>query len=146
LRREEFQKIIDSGKMLSLAFLSIRTPKPNMRKYCSFGFHLNLVDQSGREPCNMRATLSARPPGGFTIETDESHAAFVYHDFSNRLQPERVAYGGGYKVVHERFEREGLITHTYRDCPERKSPAILTIFDKRGNQTNVPVPRVPTTD
>jgi hypothetical protein len=62
------------------------------------------------------------------------------------LQPERVAFDSGYREIHKRFEREGRIKHSYTDCPERKSPAILTIFDEHGNKSTVKVPRVPTPD
>ena len=86
-------------------------------------------------------------PGGMTVETSEGSAVpAAFYDLSQELQPERVAYGRDYREVHRRFEREGRIKHSYKDCPERKSPATLKICDEHGNWTEVQVPRVPTPD
>jgi DNA-binding winged helix-turn-helix (wHTH) protein len=94
-------------------------------------------------PYNIATQILTRP-GGITVKTDEVPPAF--YDFSQELQPDRVAYSEGYREAHQRFEREGRIKHSYKDCPERRSPAILTIYDERGNVSTVRVPRVPTPD
>jgi DNA-binding winged helix-turn-helix (wHTH) protein len=85
-------------------------------------------------------------PGRITVQTQERGGSSAFFDFSQDLQPERVAFDSGYREIHKRFEREGRIKHSYTDCPERKSPAILTIFDEHGNKSTVKVPRVPTPD
>jgi DNA-binding winged helix-turn-helix (wHTH) protein len=100
------------------------------------------VNQAGDMPYNIANWITARSEG-FSVDTDESQAMMGLYDFSRDLQPERVAYGSGYRGVHERFEREGLINHSYHDCPEWKSPAILRICDEHGNWDTVSVPRVP---
>jgi hypothetical protein len=48
--------------------------------------------------------------------------------------------------MHQRFEREGRIKHSFKDCPERKSAAVLRICDDRGVWSTVKVPRVPSPD
>jgi len=86
-------------------------------------------------------------PGGITVETREGSAMpAAFYDFSQELQPERVAYGRDYREVHRRFEREGRIKHSFKDCPERKSAAVLRICDDRGVWSTVKVPRVPSPD
>jgi DNA-binding winged helix-turn-helix (wHTH) protein len=98
------------------------------------------------EPYNVAARIHART-GGVTVETYEgSGVATGFYDFSQDLQPERVAYGGNYREIHRRFEKEGRIKHSFRDCPERKSSAILRICDDHGNWSTVRVPRVPSLD
>jgi DNA-binding winged helix-turn-helix (wHTH) protein len=97
-------------------------------------------------PYNTAIDILARP-GGITVKTQElATGSGAFFDFSQDLQPERVAFDSGYREVHQRFEREGRIKHSYKDCPERKSPAILTICDEHGNKSTVKVPRVPTPD
>jgi hypothetical protein len=97
-------------------------------------------------PYNIAAHISARP-GGVTVQTDEQGGVpGGFYDFSQELQPERVAYGDNYREIHLRFEREGRIKHSFKDCPERKSPAVLRICDERGVWSTVQVPRVPTPD
>ena len=70
----------------------------------------------------------------------------AYYDFSRELQPERVAYGESYGHVHQRFEREGRINHSFKNCPERKTSAVLKIIDEHGIWTTAIVPRVPSHD
>jgi DNA-binding winged helix-turn-helix (wHTH) protein len=97
-------------------------------------------------PYNIATQILTRP-SGITVKThDGSSVPPAFYDFSQELQPERVAYAGGYREMHERFEREGRIKHSFKDCPERKSPAILRICDDRGIWTTVKVPRVPMPD
>jgi hypothetical protein len=103
---------------------------------------LNIANDA---PYNTATHIHARP-GGITVQTREVPGSDAFFDFSQDLRPERVAYGDSYRAVHKRFEREGRIKHSYKDCPERKSPAILTIYDERGNVSTVKVPRVPTPD
>jgi hypothetical protein len=62
------------------------------------------------------------------------------------MEPERVAYGGNYREVHRRFEREGRIHHGLKDYPEPKSPAVLKICDDDGIWNTVTAPRVPSPD
>ena len=98
------------------------------------------------EAYNVAARIRARP-GGVTVETREGFGeAGGFYDFSQDLQPERVAYGGNYREIHRRFEKEGRINHSFKDCPERKSSAIFRICDERGNWSTVRVPRVPSLD
>jgi hypothetical protein len=98
------------------------------------------------EAYNLAARIIARP-GGITIETHDGFGdASGFFDFSQELQPERVAYGGNYREIHRRFEREGRIKHSFEDCPERKSAAILRVCDDHGNWSTVRVPRVPSLD
>jgi hypothetical protein len=97
-------------------------------------------------PYNTAIRILTRP-GGITVQTSEGGTLpGGFYDFSQELQPERVAYGGNYREMHRRFEREGRIRHSFKDCPERKSPAILRICDDHGNWSTVAVPRVPTPD
>jgi DNA-binding winged helix-turn-helix (wHTH) protein len=93
-------------------------------------------------PYNLATHIYTRP-SGITVEThEEDPGGTAFYDFSQELHPERVAYGGGYREIHQRSEREGRIHHSFKDCPERKSPAILRICDDHGNWSTVAVPRV----
>ena len=69
--------------------------------------------------------------------------SFLSHYFTNDLQPERVAYSDGYRQLHESLEKRGRITHSFKDCPEQKSPAILDVCDENGHWTRVTMQRVP---
>jgi hypothetical protein len=90
-------------------------------------------------------------PGGLTVITAEvpegnlipggGPSGFFY--FSNDLHPEGAAYADGYRQVHQSLERRGLIRHSFKDCPEQKSPAILDVCDENGHWSQVAVPRVP---
>jgi DNA-binding winged helix-turn-helix (wHTH) protein len=104
------------------------------------------LNAASDEPYNIAVRIHARP-GGITVQTQELVTGLgAFFDFSQDLQPERVAYSTDYRELHKRFEREGRIKHSFKDCPERKSPAILRICDEHGNWTEVQVPRVPTPD
>jgi DNA-binding winged helix-turn-helix (wHTH) protein len=104
------------------------------------------LNTASDEPYNIAVHIFARP-GGITVKTQELvTGSGAFFDFSQDLQPERVAYSTDYREVHRRFEREGRIKHSFKDCPERKSPAILRICDDHGNWSTVQVPRVPTPD
>jgi hypothetical protein len=119
-------------------------PAPKPHRYILFP--RSELNAASDEPYNTALHIHSRP-NGTTIETLElATGANAFYDFSAELQPERVAYGGNYREVHRRFEREGRIKHSFKDCPERKSPAILSICDDRGIWTTVKVPRVPTPD
>jgi hypothetical protein len=103
---------------------------------------LNIANDA---PYNTANHIHARPDG-ITVQTQEVPGSDAFFDFSLDLQPERVAYGSNHREIHKRFEREGRIKHSYKDCPERKSPAVLRICDEHGNWSTVTVPRVPTPD
>jgi DNA-binding winged helix-turn-helix (wHTH) protein len=103
---------------------------------------LNIASDS---PYNIADHIHVRP-NGVTVQTDEQALPGGFYDFSQELQPERVTYGDNYREMHKRFEREGRIKHSFKDCPERKSPAILRICDEHGVWSNLAVPRVPTPD
>jgi DNA-binding winged helix-turn-helix (wHTH) protein len=99
-------------------------------------------------PYNLAIQIHRRP-GGITVETHESGdlgPPCAFYDFSEEMKPERVAYGGNYREVHRRYEREGRIHHSYKDCPEPKSLALLRICDGHGIWSTVAVPRVPSLD
>jgi hypothetical protein len=97
-------------------------------------------------PYSIGEKIMARP-GGLTVQTKEvldgdlKPGGFFY--FSNDLRPEGVAYADGYRRLHERLEKRGHIGHSFKDCPEQRSPAILDVCDENGRWSRVPVPRVP---
>lgn len=104
------------------------------------------VNIASDQPYNIGTNILLRP-GGLTVQTNETGGAEKgFYDFSQDLQPERSAYGGNYREVHERFEREGRITHRFEDCPERKSGAVLRIFDEKGNWSKLTIPRLRSSD
>lgn len=100
------------------------------------------VNKASGSPYNMAVAMDPLREG-FSVETSEFEANTAHYDFSEDLQPKRVAFGSGYKETHERFEREGRIHHSYKDCPERRTPAVLTVRDQQGNWSTISVPRVP---
>jgi hypothetical protein len=97
-------------------------------------------------PYSIAEKILARP-GGVTVQTievgegDARPGGFFF--FSEGLRPEGVAYAENYRQVHESLERRGLIGHSFKDCPEQKTPAILDVCDENGHWSRVQVPRVP---
>lgn len=97
-------------------------------------------------PYNMAEKIVVRQDG-FVVETDEKLSQVSgFYDFSSNFQPERMAYSDNYKPVHEQLEREGRIKHSWADCPERTTPAVVRICDQNGHRTEQNVPRVHTGD
>ena len=127
------------GKYLCTRGCSSETP------YRFILFPRSELNTASEEPYNYAVRIRYRT-NGVTVVTDELSRGpmmTAFYDFSQELKPERVAYGDGYQDIHERFEREGRIKHTWEQCPERKAPAILRICDENGNWSTVPVPRAP---
>ena len=99
-------------------------------------------------PYSIGVKILARP-GGLTILTAETPgggpggapSGFFY--FSNDLKPEGVAYADGYRQLHDSLEKRGRIAHSFKDCPEQKSPAIFDLCDENGHWSRVQVPRAP---
>lgn len=91
---------------------------------------------------NVAFRIDARP-GGITVLTDETGGWGAMYEFSQELQPERMAWGDNYSEIHRQFELEGRLKHSYQQCPERKTPAILNISDENGNWRAAAVPRTP---
>jgi hypothetical protein len=98
------------------------------------------------QPYNIARRILARRDGVTVEAREDGVVPSSFYDFSQELRPERVAYGDNYREMHKRFEREGRIHHSFKDCPERKRPAILRICDEHGIWTNVEVERVRTPD
>ncbi len=96
-------------------------------------------------PYSIAEKITARP-GGVTVQTVELGDGDVrpsgFFFLSDDLRPEGVAYGDSYRQVHESLERRGLITHSFKDCPEQKSPAVFDVCDENGHWSRVAVPRV----
>jgi len=115
---------------------------PDARPYRYILLPRSELNMASDEPYNI-GTLVRLRSGGITVETRETRTMDAFYDFSQDLQPERVAYGSNYRQIHERFEREGRIKHTFANCPERKTGAILRICDQNGNWSEVTIPRLP---
>jgi DNA-binding winged helix-turn-helix (wHTH) protein len=87
---------------------------------------------------------------GVTVQTVELDGPSVQGDgvggfmkFSQDLQPESFVYGDNYPQLHRRAETLGWIKHSFDNCPERRSRAVLRIADENGKWSRVEVPRVP---
>jgi hypothetical protein len=116
------------------------------RPYRFVLFPRSELNTASEEPYNYAVRIRYRT-NGVTVVTDELSderpPIVAFYDFSQEVEPERVGYNDSYREVHKRFEREGRIKHSWEQCPERKSPAILRICDENGNWSTVPVPRAP---
>ena len=97
-------------------------------------------------PYSIAKRITARP-AGVTVQTTEilvgDDGASGFFFFSEDLRPEGVAYGENYRRSHESLEKRGLITHSFKDCPEQKSPAVFDVCDENGRWSRGAVPRVP---
>jgi hypothetical protein len=54
-----------------------------------------------------------------------SENSYLTYDFSNVLAPEAVSPSGSYPLYHKELEQEGLLKHSFADCPETKRPMSL---------------------
>jgi DNA-binding winged helix-turn-helix (wHTH) protein len=116
---------------------------PSARPYRYILLPRSELNTASEIPYNTATSLRLRP-GGFTLESDEKvRGVAAFYDFSRDFQPERVSYSDGYREVHQRFEKEGRIHHSFANCPERKTPAVLRICDQNGNWSEVGIPRAP---
>jgi len=146
-------------RMASLAVLAVNglpaaSPRSEDAKYqCVRGcptrgpyryilFPRSELNAASDTPYNFAIRLHARP-SGVTVETEEIVGMGAYYDFTAELEPERAAYSEGYAKMHKRFESEGRIKHSFEDCPERGSPAVIRVFDENGTWRTLSVPRVP---
>src|ERR1017187_3077318 len=117
---------------------------PNARPYRYILLPRSELNEASGQAYNEAHTINLRP-GGITVEAWETVGAETevsYYDFSQDFEPERVAYGSGWRAMHEKFERDGRIKHRYKDCPERMSGAVLRICDEKGNWRRVTIPRL----
>ena len=105
--------------------------------------YIETVPGEGYRFINEARNIYLRP-GGITVDVRETVGAETevsYYDLSQDFEPERVAYGSGWRAMHEKFEGDGRIKHRYQDCPERRSGAVLRICDEKGNWRSVTIPR-----
>src|ERR1039458_8205208 len=117
---------------------------PNARPYRYILLPRSELNEASGQPYNEAHNIHLRP-GGITVDVWETVGAETevsYYDFSQDFEPERVAYGSGWRAMHEKFERDGRIKHRYEDCPERMSGAVLRICDEKGNWRRVTIPRL----
>jgi DNA-binding winged helix-turn-helix (wHTH) protein len=116
---------------------------PGARPYRYVLLPRSEVNVGSDRPYNWVRAMRTRP-GGITVVTDESvTGAGQYFDFSEELQPERVIYSDDYADLHKRYEIEGRIAHSFDLYPERRTPALVRVFDENGGSRLVSVPRVP---
>lgn len=113
---------------------------PSGRPYRYILLPRSELNVASDRPYNEVASMETRS-GGITTTTTEGPTA-QYFDFSEELQPQRVIYSGDYPEVHRRYEIEGRLAHSFELCPERRSPAIVRVFDENGIPSPVSVPRV----
>lgn len=93
-------------------------------------------------PYNNAAEILPRT-GGVAIRTTEIGQASQFFDLSEDFLPSRVMYSSDYATLHRKAENEGRISHSVALCPERGSPALVRVFDEKGNWRTVSLPRVP---
>jgi DNA-binding winged helix-turn-helix (wHTH) protein len=118
---------------------------PPERPYRYILFPRSELNMASEAPYNFAVAIHSRT-NGVTVGTRELSIGWglgEFYDFSQELQPERVADGDGYREIHRLFEKEGRIKHSFEQCPTRKAPAILRICDENGNWSTVSVPRSP---
>jgi DNA-binding winged helix-turn-helix (wHTH) protein len=117
---------------------------PNGRPYRYILLPRSELNTTSDRPYNEAVGLNARARG-ITIRTVEvaQTGTAQYFDFSDELQPERVVYSGDFAEIHRRYEREGRVAHSFEFCPERRSPALVRVFDENGISRLISVPRVP---
>lgn len=114
---------------------------PSGRPYRYILLPRSEMNAASNLPYNNAVHIDMRTHG-FTIKTEEVDATSQFFDFSEEFQPEWVAYSSDYPEAHRRYEKEGRLAHIFDLCPERHSPAVLTIFDENGVSRLLSVPRV----
>jgi len=63
-----------------------------------------------------------------TTEADPQTATAIY-EFDRNMQFVRARYSEAYWDTHGRLEREGRLTHTRANCPEREGPPVIHVWD-----------------
>ncbi len=84
---------------------------------------------------------------GVTVQTSELGDSALgdgiagFFDFSREMQPEGARYGDSYPKLHQRAEALGWIKHSFENCPERRSPAVVKVADENSQWSQIEVPR-----
>lgn len=64
------------------------------------------------------------------VETGGEGASFLYH-LSTDLEPMYVFPSGSHEYAHQALEQEGILKHSWIDCPERRESLPLRIWTPR---------------
>jgi len=114
---------------------------PSCRPYRYILMPRTELNEAADQVYSVGIAIRSRPDG-LTVgvrETAESENSF--YDFSMDFEPERVGYGSAYRLLHEKYQREGLLKHKYADCPEARVAASLRICEEDGHWRSVTIPR-----
>ena len=76
------------------------------------------------------------------VTTHETDQGTMLYDFSDRLEPNNVAYADSYPLVHRQLEGQRLVTHAFKDCPEQKQPMAVHAWDATSGWRTLKVPWV----
>jgi len=116
-------------------------PKAHPFRYLLFP-RTELDRADGRPPYNWVKAIRVRESGVLLITHESNESTTLLYDLSRRFQPLDVVYSAGFREVHEKFEREGKIDHSFDQCPEPKTPMAVRVWDRDKEPVVVPVPWV----
>ena len=66
--------------------------------------------------------------GGEVVVVAGSGLAYLQYQLSEKFEPLGVIPSGSYPNIHRRFEEQGVLKHTWEECPELKKPLVLRRF------------------
>lgn len=78
----------------------------------------------------LQAQLTAGPPIG--IEE-------IYH-FSHDFQLKKVSFSDQPSVAHRQLELQGLLQHSFEQCPERTAPRPVRVWEPSTGWRELPRP------
>jgi hypothetical protein len=79
-------------------------------------------------------------PHGMLIEMTNGDGSYLRYGLSDRLEPEYVIPCDSYPMIHREFEQKGMVHHSWKDCPELKSPLVVRRFERGAGWRNFTVP------
>jgi DNA-binding winged helix-turn-helix (wHTH) protein len=115
---------------------------PKARPFRYLLFPRTELDRAGGRPYNWVNAIRVRDGGVLVVTHESNEGPTLLYDLSKRFQPQDVVYSAGFREVHEKFEREGKIDHTFEQCKERGQPMLVRVWDRGSEPILVPVPWV----
>lgn len=77
------------------------------------------------------------------ISRETEDGLWALYQFSDKLEPESFTFNYRFGSLHRRLEHQGLLKHTFEDCPEWKRPVKIRRWDPKSSWTTVEVPPTP---
>ena len=77
--------------------------------------------------------------GGVVVEVGTA-GAILHYELSENFEPQAAIPCGSYPAIHRKFEEQGVLKHSWADCPELKKPLTVRWFEAATGWRDVNVP------